>query len=170
MIPSQNDNRGFTLIELILVVAIIGVLASIILPKFADMLDRAKIAALKGHLGALRSAMALYYADNEGLMPDYSPGVSTDFLQTNLTPRYIEKIPTVRWPRIYIPFTTNTVAHPENSILFSAGCSDVNITFPFNDPYCYRGWAGAGDRGSADRLTLTCRFHLDSRGTYFSSY
>lgn len=65
---------GFTLIELMMVTAIIGLLASIAIPKFAGLIIRSKEAALEGHLGSLRSAVSIYYADNEGYLPtdDYN--------------------------------------------------------------------------------------------------
>ena len=61
--------KGFTLIELMIVVAIIGIIASIAIPKFAEMMERAKEAATKGNLGICRTAVAFYYGGNEGLFP-----------------------------------------------------------------------------------------------------
>ncbi|HND63455.1 MAG TPA: prepilin-type N-terminal cleavage/methylation domain-containing protein, partial [Elusimicrobiota bacterium] len=58
--------RGFTLIELMLVVAIIGLLAAIAIPKFANLVVKAKEASVRGKIGSVRSAMSIYYADNEG--------------------------------------------------------------------------------------------------------
>ena len=69
-----------------MVVAIIGILATIALPKFAEMVARAKEASTKGSLGALRSAMSIYYADTEGTYP---------FAIEALAPIYISKIPRV---------------------------------------------------------------------------
>lgn len=66
MPASSRKKSGFTLIELMLVVAIIGLLAAIAIPKFADLVIKAKEAAIKGQLGSLRSALSIYYADNEG--------------------------------------------------------------------------------------------------------
>lgn len=63
--------KAFTLIELMIVVAIIGLLAAIAIPKFADLVIKAKEAAIKGKLGSLRSSISLYYANNEGVYPDY---------------------------------------------------------------------------------------------------
>jgi prepilin-type N-terminal cleavage/methylation domain-containing protein len=83
--------RGFTLIELMLVVAIIGLLAAIAIPKFSDMIDKSREAALKGQLGTLRSALTLYYADNEGVYPRYHalflPDAAGMFL---LHPKYVD--------------------------------------------------------------------------------
>ncbi len=59
-------SRGFTLIELMLVVAIIGLLAAIAIPKFADLVVKAKEASTRGQVGTMRSALNIYYADNEG--------------------------------------------------------------------------------------------------------
>ena len=62
-----SDRGGFTLIELMIVVAIIGLLAAIALPKFANLVTKAREATIKGKLGSLRSALSLYYADTAGL-------------------------------------------------------------------------------------------------------
>ena len=60
---------GFTLIELMIVVAIIGLLSAIAIPKFGDMLIRSKESSAKGALGSLRSAIDIYYVGNEGKFP-----------------------------------------------------------------------------------------------------
>jgi len=52
---------GFTLVELLIVVIILGILAAIVLPQFASTTDDAKIAALDTDLSGLRSAVELYY-------------------------------------------------------------------------------------------------------------
>ena len=61
---------GFTLIELMIVVAIIGVLAAISVPKFASMIEKSREGETKGNVAAIRSAVAIYYADKNGIWPD----------------------------------------------------------------------------------------------------
>jgi prepilin-type N-terminal cleavage/methylation domain-containing protein len=65
----RRRKPGFTLIELMIVVAIIGVLAAIAVPKFAELLTKSHEASVKGALGAVRSALSIYYSDSEGHYP-----------------------------------------------------------------------------------------------------
>jgi MSHA pilin protein MshA len=58
----RTRKQGFTMIELIVVIVILGVLAATALPKFIDMNSDAKAAALKGVVGAAASAMTINYS------------------------------------------------------------------------------------------------------------
>lgn len=58
----KQVQHGFTLIELVMVIVILGVLAAVAIPKFVDLGDEAKVAALKGIAGAAGSASAINYA------------------------------------------------------------------------------------------------------------
>ncbi len=59
-----RNKKGFTLIELIMVIVIIGVLAAVAIPTFGNLIESAKAGATKGSLGAIRSAAAIQYAQN----------------------------------------------------------------------------------------------------------
>ena len=70
----SGRRKGFTLIELMVVVAIVSLLALIVIPKFGQMIRKSNESATRGHLGAVRSALSIYYSGTEGLYPsDLSP-------------------------------------------------------------------------------------------------
>jgi len=59
----MNKQSGFTLIELVIVIAVLGILAAIAVPKFVALQDDALAASKKGMSGAVKSAHAVAIAD-----------------------------------------------------------------------------------------------------------
>jgi MSHA pilin protein MshA len=58
----MNKQHGFTLIELVMVIVILGILAATAIPRFVDLSAEAETAALNGVLGAAQAAVAINYA------------------------------------------------------------------------------------------------------------
>ena len=94
MLRFHRKSKGFTLIELMIVVAIIGILAAIAIPRFANLIDRARQARTQGNLGSVRSAMAIHYGTNDGVWPATIAALATN---ANNGP-FIDAVPGVLLP------------------------------------------------------------------------
>jgi prepilin-type N-terminal cleavage/methylation domain-containing protein len=97
----RHAKGGFTLVELMIVVAIIGILAAVAIPKFAQMLEKSREGATKGNLGAIRSAASNYYADQQGQYPktlDTASWTISTTSATNAFPGFIPQYITVISP------------------------------------------------------------------------
>jgi len=69
-LPCVNRNsKGFTLVELVMVIVIVGILAVTAMPKFFNLQNDAKETAEKGVVGAVRSGIYTYFASNKGVWP-----------------------------------------------------------------------------------------------------
>ena len=71
---ASTNQRGFTLIEIMVVVVILGVLAAIIVPKFLGRPDEAKVTKAKVDIKSLEEALGLFKLDN-GFYPSTEQGL-----------------------------------------------------------------------------------------------
>lgn len=137
---------GFTLIELMIVVAIIGILAAIAIPKFAELIRKSNEGSSKGNLGAVRSALSIYYGDMEGLYP-------VDLVSLTQAGKYLSAIPKSKAPN----FHSDTATPSQN-------CSALAV----NDK---GGWAYVNTPGDSNFGTLwvNCS-HTDTKGSGWTTY
>ena len=91
----RQKTRGFTLIEVMVVVVILSILAAIIVPKVMDRPDTARLVKAQSDIRAIESALNLYKLDNF----DYP---STDEGLEALVPKYIARLSNDPWGNPYL--------------------------------------------------------------------
>jgi general secretion pathway protein G len=100
--------RGFTLIEVLVVIVILGVLAAMIVPKIMERPDEARVAAARQDIGAIMQALKLYKLDNRSY-PTTEQGLSALVKVPTVAPippawksgGYLEKLPNDPWKNPY---------------------------------------------------------------------
>lgn len=70
----RHQQKGFTFVELIIVVVILGILSAVLIPRYWEVARQARIASLEGVVGAMRSAVAI--TRTKALSQGLSPGTS----------------------------------------------------------------------------------------------
>ena len=103
---ARRQSRGFTLLELMVVIVIIGVLAALIAPKVLENVDKAKITAANADISNLMNALKMYKLDN-GRYPSGDQGLqalvskpTTGSMPGNWR-SYLDKLPDDPWHHPY---------------------------------------------------------------------
>ena len=89
---AQNVQKGFTLIELMIVVAIIGILAALAIPAYQDYTIKAKVAEGSSMSGAAKTAVDIYFSENGTL--DGANGANTlgISIPTDYSAKYVSAV------------------------------------------------------------------------------
>lgn len=103
----QKHQQGFSLIEIMVVVVIMGILASIVVPKIMSRPDEARIVKAKQDILAIQNALDLYKLDN-GFYPTTNQGLKALVSKPTSPPvpehweQYLKSLPMDPWGREYL--------------------------------------------------------------------
>lgn len=125
--------RGFTLIEILIVVVILGILAAVIIPQFTNAADDASISSARTQLQTMRSQVELFRSQTGAYPGAAGGGVDwTDLTTAN----YIRSAPT--WPNFFTE-------------VYAAGTGDLSLTLAAGASYDID---GDGDSDAADTTAV----------------
>ncbi len=104
----MKSKSGFTLIEVMIVVVILGILAAVVIPRVLDRPDQARVTAAKADIAGILQALKLYRLDNT-FYPSTDQGLQALVVKPATTPQpanwkqggYLERLPNDPWGRPY---------------------------------------------------------------------
>lgn len=152
---------GFTWIELVVLVALIGILSALAIPRLRLLYERSLESATKGNIGAIKSAISIYYGDHEGVWP-------TRLDVDNRTPgfgfgNYLESMPSVK------------ATHPSDPSKSPAGNQVTYLSFAdepsLAEPNSYgTGWRYDGPLNSNTGRIWVNNSYTDTEGVSYTTY
>jgi general secretion pathway protein G len=105
---NRDAARGFTLIEVLVVIVILGILAALVVPRVLERPDEARVVAAKSDIAAILAALKLYRLDNQRY-PSTEQGLSALVARPTVAPippnwkpnGYLERLPKDPWGQPY---------------------------------------------------------------------
>lgn len=100
-------SAGFTLVEILVVITILGILAALVVPRLVGRTDEARAVAAKQDISAIMQALKLYRLDN-GRYPTNEQGLQALVTRPQTQPapanwkQYLDKLPTDPWKNVYL--------------------------------------------------------------------
>ncbi len=115
----MKNKKGFTLIELMIVIAIIAILAAILVPNFLKARAQGQLAACESNIKNLATALEMYATDNTGTYPA-SLGVLTSSTSGG---GYMKTIPICPSFRATSSYAYSAVSVPDNFTMYCSGAN-----------------------------------------------
>lgn len=103
----MTNQRGFTLVEVLVVIIILGLIAGLILPRITGRVDEAKVETTKIQMKAIKDALEQYKLDN-GIYPTTEQGIKALVEKPSIPPlpvrwrQYLDKLPQDAWGREFL--------------------------------------------------------------------
>ncbi|HSQ88647.1 type II secretion system protein [Romboutsia sp.] len=97
MLNKKKNNKGFTLVELLVVIAIIGILAVVAVPALLKNINKAKVADVESDYSSIKSAVLSYYADKNEMPTTTTEEIEGSEVTTEWNKKladYMDSVPT----------------------------------------------------------------------------
>ncbi len=121
----KRNEKGFTLIELIMVIVILGILAAVIVPRFFDFTSDAHKASVDAFMGNFKSSLSMYAAD-QMVQTGYRSYPDADDFETEGFPILLDEV-------------------PDSWSVETDGNNRVKFVYDLTDPYTILQYQSAGD-------------------------
>jgi general secretion pathway protein G len=146
IVSSPPPRRGFTLVELMIVIAILGLLAAIVMPRLTDASQQARQTGINAQLQTIRRQIELYKAQHEETIPDVT--TSWDVMLQGVT---VGNPPTEIGP--YLQVTPLNPLNNRSNVMDGDGSGSAGA--PCGFIYDYQGGGGTGKLLATDKDGLT---------------
>lgn len=146
---ARARRRGFTLTEVLLVLAILGVIAAMVVPNLIGQQQKANVLATKANINGFEQAVKQYAIANDGIFPEGSREEIANLLiqpgqdsEGRTVAPYLEKVPRDAWDQpLYYEYPNGKVPNATKPAIWSSGPNKQNEEGNGDD---VNNWADAG--------------------------